>query len=345
MQPKTSKFSFTTAIIQVVVSVMFCLVPLEASAQNAMSREHQAAKMGVTETRLRQQLSFLCDSLCQGRAFTTSGGAEAGFWIHREFERIGLMKIGTSYGKHVNDRHGKTGRNIVGMLPGSLDSTCDKYIIVGAHYDHLGQLYGRMYPGADANASGTVALINIAEMLKSLKEHGKAHSHNVIFIAFDGKEHDMAGSKAFWKMIEKGELKDPQSGKTITKGKISLMVNIDQIGSTLSPLKSGRKDYIIMLGNHSLTGSRHNSLKKCNSRFGIDMDIDYTYYGSQDFTRIFYRLSDQRVFVDNHIPAVVFTSGITMNTNKTWDTPENMDMEVFKKRISLIYHWIDMMMQ
>ena len=54
-------------------------------------------------------------------------------------------------------------------------------------------------------------------------------------------------------------------------------------------------------------------------------------------------MSDQRVFVDNGIPAVFFTSGITMNTNKTRDTAENLNFEVLHKRIRLIYHWLESM--
>ena len=253
--------------------------------------------------------------------------------------------MGQSYGKKVYGGGSKIGHNVVAMLPGSKHFTRDRYVIVGAHYDHIGELGNKMYPGADANASGTVALVNLAEMLKALRNYGKSHNHNIIFVAFDGKEQNMAGSYAFWRMIENGDLKDPQTGKTITKEKIALMVNIDQVGSTLSPLKSGRKDYMIMLGTESLRPIKREMLEICNRMYAIDMDIDLTYYGSKDFTRMFYRLSDQRVFVDNGIPAVLFTSGITMNTNKTWDTPQSLDMEIFKKRIFLMYHWIEKMIQ
>ena len=79
--------------------------------------------------------------------------------------------------------------------------------------------------------------------------------------------------------------------------------------------------------------------------YAIDMDIDLTYYGSKNFTDVFYTLSDQKVFVQNKIPAVLFTSGITMNTYKTWDTAETLDMAILKKRIFLIYHWIDHMIR
>lgn len=328
------------------MTAILLLIPTyDACAQNAMSREHQPAKKCVTAEKLYYQMSFLTDSLCQGRGFATQGGYEAGFWIQREFERIGLLKLGKSYGKKVYLGKNELGRNIAGMLPGSKHFTRDRYIIVGAHYDNLGILAGKMYPGADSNASGTVALINLAEMLTALRDYGKSHNHNVIFVAFDGKEQDMAGSKAFWRLIEYGELKDPQTGRPITKDKISLMVNIDQIGSTLSPLKSGRKDYMIMLGTESLKPIKRDMLSICNRMYAIDMDIDLTYYGSRDFTKMFYRLSDQRIFIDNGISAVLFTSGITMNNNKTWDTVDTIDLDILKKRIFLIYHWLEKMMQ
>lgn len=345
MLPKNSKKSVISTIVLTIAMAMSCLNAQDSHAQNAMSREHQHAKKELTEGKLRMQLSFLCDSLCHGRGFATQGGSEAAFWIIREFERIGLLKMGPSFGMKAYGGKGLIGHNIVAMLPGSKYFTRDHYVIVGAHYDHLGELGGNMYPGADANASGTVALINLAQMFKRLRDYGKSHNYNIIFVAFDGKEHDMAGSKAFWTMIENGSITDPQTGKVITSDKIAFMANIDQIGSTLSPLKSGRKDYMIMLGTESLKSNKRDVLETCNRIYGIDMDIDLSYYGSKDFTRIFYRLSDQKVFVEHGIPAVLFTSGITMNTNKRWDTPETLDMDILKKRIFLMYHWIEKMIQ
>ena len=314
------------------------------SAQNTMIREHQSARRLVTCSILDGRIEHLCDSLCEGRGSGQRGGGLAAIWLQREFERIGLMRMSGGYAHAVNLSDGKYGRNIIGMLPGSKATTRDRYVIVGAHYDHLGTLDGKVYPGADANASGTAALLSLAEMLSAYKDGGRTHDSNVIFVAFDAKEQDMAGSKALWRMIENGQLRDPQSGKTINKGQISLMVNIDQIGCTISPLASGRKDYIIMLGNESLKPARRDMLDICNRMFAIDMEIDLTYYGSKNFTRMFYRLSDQRIFVDNGIPAVFFTSGITMNTNKTRDNAQTIDTEILRKRIFLMYHWLEKML-
>ena len=337
MQTKNFK-KYMLLIVLTIVST------IGISAQNTMIREHQSARRLVTCSILDGRIEHLCDSLCEGRGSGQRGGGLAAIWLQREFERIGLMRMSGGYAHAVKLGDGKYGRNIIGMLPGSKTTTRDRYVIVGAHYDHLGTLDGKMYPGADANASGTAALLSLAEMLSEYKNGGRTHDSNVIFVAFDAKEHDMAGSKALWRMIENGQLRDPQSGKTINKDQISLMVNIDQVGCTMSPLASGRRDYIIMLGNESLKPIKRDMLRICNRMFAIDMEIDLTYYGSKNFTRMFYRLSDQRVFVDNGIPAVFFTSGITMNTNKTRDNAQTIDTEILRKRIFLMYHWLEKML-
>ena len=336
---RTKNFKKYIALI-----VLIAVSTISISAQNTMIREHQSARRLVTNSILKDRIEHLCDSICEGRGSGQRGGGLAAIWLQREFKRIGLMEMSGGHAHAVKLNDGKYGRNIIGMLPGSKATTRDRYVIVGAHYDHLGSLNEKIYPGADANASGTTALLSLAEMLSEYKDSGKTHGSNIIFVAFDAKEQDMAGSKALWRMIENGHLTDPQSGKVIHKDNIVLMVNIDQIGCTISPLASGRKDYIIMLGNESLKPARRDMLHKCNSMFAIDMEIDLTYYGSKNFTRMFYRLSDQRIFIDNGIPAVLFTSGITMNTNKTRDNAQTIDTEILRKRIFLIYHWLEKML-
>ena len=65
-------------------------------------------------------------------------------------------------------------------------------------------------------------------------------------------------------------------------------------------------------------------------------------YGSKDFTKLFYRrISDQRVFLEHNIPAVMFTSGITLLNNKPTDNPASLDYEVLKDRVRLIFRYLD----
>ena len=323
--------------ISVIVSMLFCF---SAGGHGDWSSETEKALAKVSTESLYREISFLSDTICKGRATGTRGSIEAAFWIKRKFTKAGLLCMGEGYGSHFVTPTGAAAHNIIGMLPGALSVPREKYIIIGAHFDHIGQLNGQTYPGADANASGTVALTSLADIFGAMKEMGKVYDSNIIFVAFDAKEMNMAGSQALWKLIDYGMIKDPLTGTSVSKDKISLMVNIDQIGSSLSPVRRDRKDYMLMLGNESLPKDRRMDIEACNILHGINLDLCLSYYGSKTFTEVFYRLSDQKVFVENRIPAVFFTSGITMNTNKTRDTAASLDMEVLLKRITLIYHWL-----
>jgi Zn-dependent M28 family amino/carboxypeptidase len=325
--------------------IFFLLLCLNSHAADSWDKEREKAKALITQEKLEREVSFLTDSICQGRATGTRGNLEAAMWIRRKFEEAGLVSMTDTWTQGFSVRQGVVGRNVIGMLPGSKSIPCDRYIIVGAHYDHLGTLGGKMYPGADSNASGVTAMTSLAEMFGAMRKMGKIYKSNIIFVAFDAKEFDLKGSEALWDMIRYGHLRNPITGETISKDKITLMVNIDQIGSSLAPVTKERKDYMIMLGTSSLKRDKRDLLQRCNIESGIGMEIGLDYYGSENFTKIFYRLSDQKVFVDNKLPAVLFTSGITMNNNKPRDTAETISLEVLRKRIYLIYHWIEKMIQ
>lgn len=323
---------------------MALIMCAHAYSQDSWTKERNAAKALVCLDSLRQDMKFLTGPQCQGRATGTEGSEKAAEWIAGEFEKAGLMKFGDSWMKSFPVASRLRGNNVIGMLPGSKSIPCDRYIIVGAKYDHLGILGGKMYPGADYNASGTIAMTSLAEIFGAMRKMGRIYASNIIFVAFDASEYGLKGSESLWNMIEYERLSNPVTGERITKEKIGLMVNIDQIGCSLAPVSKDRKDYMIMLGTHSLKKADRGLLEECNKESGIDMEISLDYYGSANFTKVFYRLSDQRSFVDNKIPAVLFTSGITMNNNKTHDDAGTINYEVLQKRIWLMFHWLDKML-
>ena len=335
---------FKKYISAVILSVICLLSGLNITAQNSRLTMHRPARNLITQEKIERETAFLADSICQGRATGTRGSVEAAFWISEKFKAVGMLKLGEGWGQSLMTENGTIGHNIIGFLPGSAKAHPDRYIIAGAHYDHLGMSGDRLYPGADANASGVVAMTSVAEMLATTRSIGRSYTCNIIFAAFDAKEMNMEGSKRLWEAIAAGELTDPVSGKPITKDKIVFMVNIDQIGSSLAPLNKGREDYMIMLGNPNIKRAYNDMLKVCNDSYDIGLDLGFTYYGSENFTKLFYRLSDQNVFAEHRIPAVMFTSGITMNNNKPRDTVASLNMEVLQKRIYLIYHWIEKML-
>src|SRR5688572_15407954 len=114
----------------------------------------------------------------------------------------------------------RTGNNVIGYIDNGAAST----VVLGAHYDHLG--YGEdgnsmfrtgdrsIHNGADDNASGTAALIELARILKA----SKSKNHNYLFIAFSGEELGLNGSKYF--------VEHP----TIDLRSVNYMINMDMIG-------------------------------------------------------------------------------------------------------------------
>lgn len=271
----------------------------------------------------------------RGMRATSATGATDGM---RATDGTGGTGGGSALKNDDEGRGGAVGRNIIGFLPGKNTSGKDKYVIIAAHYDSHGVIDGNLYPGADSNASGVVAMLNLAVMFGKMKDLGRDYGKNLIFVATDAKERNSAGAEALMAEIRSGSLRNPSSGEAITMDKIYATVVLDIIGSTLEPIHKGRNDFLIMLSGGQFTFD----LTRANEGPGLGLDIATNYYGSQSFTEMFHRrFGDQKVFTQNGLTCAVFTSGITMLTNKTSDTAGTLDYEILRKRIFLIFHWLE----
>ena len=273
----------------------------------------------IYRAKLERIITYLSDSSMQGRATGSKGIMEAGRYITGEFKKYGLLPAGETY---TDGFMAGTDVMLRGMGNGVIN------IIVTAHYDHIGILDGKTFPGADDNASGIAALLNIAEIFSAMDKAGKGPGKNIVFAALDAKELNMAGSTHFIK----------NSG--IPADKIICNINIDQIGSVLAPPHAD-SNYVMVLGCESF---RKTDLKKVlsrlNNKYGTYLDIDHSFYGSRTFYKIFYRLSDQDNFTKAGIPAILFTSGIHERTYKTSDTPDIISYPILKRRTELIFRLI-----
>ena len=294
------------------------------------------AERVVSAEQLESQVEFLTDTLIKGRATGSYGANETAFWISRHFREAGLQPFGDNWFRsfRVGD---VIGHNVMGFMPGKRESSKQMYVIVTAHYDSHGMIEGRLFPGADSNASGVVAMVNIAKMFKKMKDLGRSYGKNLIFVGLDARERNSLGAEALWEDIRNGRLKDPGTGETITPSKIHSTVVLDILGSTLSPIHKGRKDYLIMLGG----GGYSYDLQRANENPGLGLDLGFDYYGSEGFTDMFHsKVGDQKVFTREGSLCVVFTSGITMKTNKEEDDALSLNYEIFKRRVFVIFHWL-----
>ena len=282
------------------IFLLIFLLALPAVRISAAGPDRQAV--------LRAEVGFLCDSLSAGRAFGTPGAQLGTFYLLRQLRDAGLRTTVQSF-----SAGGRVGHNVVAVTPGWFR----RYIVVGAYADGLGTLGDRVYPGADANASGIAALLALARELPA----DCRGAVGIVFVAFDGHKANLAGAEAFLQAFR--EQYPP-----------ILMVNLDQLGSSLAPVRRGRPDYLIALGGEPYRAA----LEAANT---TALDLSYDYYGNSSITELFYRrISDQRWFLEAGIPAVMFTSGITRHTNKITDTPATLDFELLGRRISLIAAWL-----
>jgi len=309
---------------RIIYLVLPCILGIFSSAPDLGGQDYSSL---VTLESQKEILSYLAADDARGRAAGSMMNRVMADYIRELFESYGLSPYTDgSYFQQFHLENGGIGRNVVGMVTPRRKSS--KYIVISAHYDHIGSLNGYVYNGADDNASGVTVLLGLAKMFSNLRARGFGLEQNLIFVAFDAKEEDMLGSREFIKNL------------TIPKKDIVLNINIDQIGSTLEPVHPGRKDYVIMLGANTLKNEDRDNVKEANLIHRIGLDVDYTFYGSPRFADYYYKVSDQASFRAAGIPSILFTSGFHENTYKTTDDVETIDFETLRKRMMLIFYSI-----
>ena len=327
-----------TKIIKIIlIGLLFACIPARAQSVRYTISPVNAETVLKVEN-IRSSVEYLSDPSLGGRATGTDGARKASVWLSDQFRSMGMKPLGGAWTHGFRTGGGLFGRNVIGLLSGNSDTP--HYIVLMAHYDNLGTLNGTFYPGADSNASGVAALVEVARMFSYMKNIRRKYGASLLVVALDGKEKDLSGANELWRQLEQQKLLDPVTGKAIGPGDISLVVNLDQLGATLSPLTKGNPNYLMMLCEEG--SGRRSILESVNKAQHIDLELAYDYYGSKDFTSLFYRrISDQKVFLDQGIPAVMFTSGITLLNNKPEDTPSSLDYDVMRKRIQLIFYYLD----
>jgi hypothetical protein len=140
-------------------------------------------------TLLRDLRQLSADDM-EGRRIGTPGGARARAFLVNRFLESGLRPFSGTFEQPFGGAGVAAGVNVVGHVPGR--ARPNHFIVIGAHYDHVGVRSGRTFNGANDNASGAAALPALAAYFAHRRP-----SASLIFAAFDGEEIGLAGSRAF----------------------------------------------------------------------------------------------------------------------------------------------------
>ncbi len=213
----------------------------------------------------------------------------------------------------VEDRK-RTGHNVIGFIDNSAAHT----VIIGAHYDHLG--YGEdhnslftgttptIHNGADDNASGTAAIIELSKQLKA----SKFKNNNYLFISFSGEELGLFGSKYF------------ADHPTVDLAKVNYMINLDMVG------RLNDSTHGLSIGGYGTSPTWGELMPAKDKFFSIKFDSSGT--GPSDHTS-FYR---------KDIPVLFFFTGLHSDYHKPSDDADKVNYVGELQVLKYIYHVIEL---
>jgi len=199
-------------------------------------------------------------------------------------------------------------RNVLGMITGT-DSS--RYIIVGAHYDHLGIRKGVIYNGADDNASGVSGMLALSGVWAN---HPEKPSCNIIFVAWTAEEKGLLGSEYFSRHT------------MIIPDRLSLVINMDMISRSASDDTARR---VISIGTLPFSEDLKNIARKSNSQLEHPFTLDLW-----DVTG--HSGSDYGPFAARKIPVMTFFSGFHDDYHTPRDVASKADPEKMEKILKIV---------
>jgi hypothetical protein len=218
----------------------------------------------------------------------------------------------------------KQSSNVIGVLPGT--DLKDEYLVISAHYDHLGLRNGAIYYGADDDGSGTVSVLEIAQAFAKAKADGKGPRRTIVFLANSGEEEGLWGSDYY------------TSHPAFPLEKTTANLNIDMIGRTDSSRKVGDSlNYVYVVGDDKLSTDLRTISEGVNKKY-LKMELDYKFNDPNDRNRIYFR-SDHYNFAKHGVPIIFYYDGMLgADYHRPTDTPDKINYNLLAKRAQLVFY-------
>lgn len=290
-------------------------------AVGCVSPQH-AAPLGllqasVDSARVVGDLRYLSSPELEGRAAGTAGNAAARSYVRDQLAAAGVQPFdgGWTHTFPVTPRQGGQaieGVNVVGRVEGTVRS--DRFIVVTAHYDHLGVRNDQIFHGADDNASGTAALLELARYFAA-----NPPENSIVFAALDAEEMGLQGARAF--------VADPP----VPLAAIALNVNMDMVSRNAANelYAAGTAHYPSLVELVERTAAR----SPINLLRGHDRPVPSP---ADDWTM----LSDHAAFHEVGIPFLYFGVEDHPDYHRPTDTFENTDPAFFVRAVATIMDFV-----
>lgn len=267
----------------------------EAAVWNKEYSNYVVGTIVVDE--LENHTRTLADDTMQGREAGSAGGRAAGNYLIGWMSKNHLKPAGDQ-GTFIQS-FGNGYRNLLGYVEGSDPNLKDEFILVAAHYDHVGLgnasnsngPLGQIHNGADDNASGTSAVMEMIEAMDSIEAKPR---RSILFVFWDGEEKGLLGSK-HW-----------VSNPTLPLSQVKLMLNLDMVGRL-------RQSGLEIYGAQTAPGLRrivsHANEDQVPLAFNWDLKED----------------SDHYPFAMKNVPIVMFHTGLHEQYHRPSDDPETIN--------------------
>lgn len=264
----------------------------------ALAQEVQAAV-------LFDDLKVLAADTMQGRKTGTEGNRRARAYLIRRLKEIGLNGFRPDY-SHPFTQGQVQGSNVMAYVKGQ----SERYIVVSAHYDHLGVKDGQIYNGADDNASGVAAALQLATLIKQQQ----SPRYSWLFVFLDAEEAGLLGAWAF------------VSQPPVPLKNIVLNLNFDM-------LSRSQKKELYVCGTAHYPKLRP-LVKRCVPPVGLRVIFghDTAHVGMQDWTSA----SDHYAFHKKGIPFLYFGVEDHPDYHRPTDDYENIDKDFYLKVVQYL---------
>jgi hypothetical protein len=213
--------------------------------------------------------------------------------------------------------------DVLGFLEGT--DLKDQFLVISAHYDHLGKKDSVIYFGADDDGSGTVSLLELAAAFSKAKAAGKGPRRSILFLANSGEEKGLWGSEFY------------TDHPLYPLDKTTANLNIDMIGRKDPNRKQGdSNNYIYIVGDDKLSTDLHSISVSTNKKY-TGLELDYKFNDPKDPLRIYYR-SDHYNFARKGVPIIFYFDGIHADYHMPTDTPDKINYDLMEKRARLVFY-------